>query len=347
MNKIKPLTISILMFIAAPTFAATCTPAELENILAPATAQQHSVEVACSAKLPKNRTISKRLYFTGNAASQQTFDCNGNAIVPTHINGGDSIVIRSKQQQNQWSRPENLTIRACKISGSVRIMGMGANGEATAVRDSSQQIGHTERAQASAPSHIRLENMTIMGIGRIPLYLAPGVNHVSVTNSRITGRSNSVAIYLDAESGYNTFIRNTIDTKTTSRELIAIDGSAHNTFSNNRFSSLNRGGIYLYRNCGEGGTIRHQTPSYNTLSQNTFYYNKYNGALPAIWLGARNGNRSYCAADAGFTFGSSVDNRDFANNNVVENNQIHRLSAHKMIRNHGANNRITNNPTVR
>ncbi|WP_157807906.1 MULTISPECIES: right-handed parallel beta-helix repeat-containing protein [Neisseria] len=332
---------------AFPVWAATCTPAQLDEILAPATAQQNSVEVACSATLPKNRTISKRLYFTGAAASNQVFDCNGNTIAPTHITGGDSIVIRSKKQQNQWLRPENLTIRSCKVAGSVRVMGMGANGEVEAVRLSSFENGHTERAQAAAPSRIRLENMTIVGNGRIPLYLAPGVNHVTVANSRITGHSKSVAVYLDAESGHNTFTRNTIDAKTSKRELIAIDGSAHNAFSHNRFSALNHGGIYFYRNCGEGGTIRHQTPSYNTLSQNVFYYHRYRGRLPVIWLGARDGNRNYCEADAGYAFGSSLDNRDFADFNVVENNQIYRLPIRRMIRDEGSNNRISENRTIK
>lgn len=335
-----------LLLAGSATWAATCSPAELNNILATADAKNHSVEVSCSVKLPKNSLITKRLYFSGSQASNNQFDCNGSTIAPTHISGGDSVVIRSLHKNGQWSRPENVVLRGCKISGSLRLLGMGANGEAANVRASSQQSGHTARIQAAAPSHIALENLTIMGQHRVPLYLAPGVNHVRVSGSRITGKSVSVAVYLDAESANNTFSRNTIDTQTTSRELIAIDGSAHNTFTQNRFSSLNRGGIYFYRNCGEGGTIRHQTPSHNTLSNNVFFYRKYNGKLPAVWLGARNGNRHYCAADNGFAFGSSVNNGDFADNNVVENNQIYRLSPQKMIRDNGANNQIRGNKTV-
>lgn len=343
MNKIL---FSLLLVSAAPAWSAMCSTAQIDNILAPATAQNHSVEVACSAKLPKNRPISKRLYFSGSQASNVQFDCNGNTISPTHISGGDSIVIRSLEQNGAWSRPENVALQSCRVHGSVRILGMGANGEAEKVKQSSQQTGHTERAQAAAPSQIRLQNMTIMGQNRVPLYLAPGVNGVTVSGSRITGNSSSVAVYLDAESGNNTFINNTIDTQTASRELIAIDGSANNTFSRNRFSSLNRGGIYFYRNCGEGGTIRHQTPSGNTISDNVFFYRKYNGKLPAVWLGARNGNRKYCEADSGFGFGSSADNRDFADNNVIENNKIHKLSPQKMIRDNGSGNRIVGNVTV-
>lgn len=331
---------------SSATWAATCSPAELDNILARADAQNHSIEISCSVKLPKNSLITKRLYFSGSQASGSQFDCNGSTIAPTHISGGDSIVIRSLQQNGQWLRPDNIGLQGCRVHGSVRLLGMGANGEAAAVRQSSQQAGHTERAQAAAPAHIVLKNMTIIGQNRVPLYLAPGVNAVTVSGSRITGKSISVAVYLDAESGHNRFINNTIDTQTASRELIAIDGSAHNTFTHNRFSALNHGGIYFYRNCGEGGTIRHQSPSSNQIRNNVFFYRKYNGKLPAIWLGARNGNRHYCNADAGFAFGSSVNNADFADNNVIENNQIHRLSPQKMIRDHGANNQIRHNQTV-
>lgn len=97
---------------------------------------------------------------------------------------------------------------------------------------------------------------------------------------------------------------------------MAIDGSAHNTVRHNRFSALSHGGLFLYRNCGEGGTVRHQTPSHNTISDNTFY-RYYHGGLPAVWLGARNGNRNYCEADAGYPFGSSISNLDGAQHNRI------------------------------
>lgn len=327
-------------------FAQQCSSEQLADILAPATPGNDSVEVRCSATLPANSQISKRLLFTGPAASNLTFDCNGSTIAPAEAGSKDAVQIRSQQQQQQWQRPENLSLQRCRIEGSLRIMGMASNGEGAVLRTSSQQSGHTERAQAAAPSNIRLNQLTIIGQGRVPLYLAPGVTHVSLSNSRISGQSRSVALYLDAESAHNRFTGNTINSQTSNRELIAIDGSANNQFSNNRFSSLNRGGIYLYRNCGEGGTIRHQAPSGNQISGNTFFYRKYRGDLPAVWLGSRNGNRNYCQADAGYGFGSSASDTDFADGNTVENNRIYRLSPQKMIRDHGRNNRISGNTTV-
>ena len=223
---------------------------------------------------------------------------------------------------------------------------MAANGEGAALRDSSRRSGHTERAQAAAPTNIMLDTLTLLGQGRIPLYLAPGVTGVTLQNSHVGGRSNSVAVYLDAESANNTLQHNLIDSRS-ARELVAIDGSAHNTVRHNRFSALSHGGLFLYRNCGEGGTVRHQTPSHNTISDNTFFYRYYHGGLPAVWLGARNGNRNYCEADAGYPFGSSISNLDGAQHNRISNNRIYKLSPLRMIRDHGSDNMISGNTTVR
>lgn len=39
-----------------------------------------------------------------------------------------------------------------------------------------------------------------------------------------------------------------------------------------------------------------------------------------IHLGSRNGRRPFCGQDDGFPFGSSIDDRDFAADNVVSGN---------------------------
>ena len=138
--------------------------------------------------------------------------------------------------------------------------------------------------------------------------------------SRVIGRSSSVAVYLDAESARNTLAGNTFEIET-GREVIAVDGSARNRILDNRFRIGWRGGIYLYRNCGEGGTVRHQTPSFNTVTGNRFSYG-LPLHLPAISVGAREGWWLYCGEDDGFPFGSSADNGDNATDNVVENNVV-------------------------
>ena len=211
---------------------------------------------------------------------------------------------------------DNITIKRCKINGSIRTIGLGRNGEAPGVKASSVKAGHTERAQAAAPKNTVLYAVTITGHGRIPLYLGPGTTRLTMYDSTIKGRSDSVALYLDAESGFNIIRNNTIDITSASREIIALDGSANNQLLANAIKKAPNGGIYLYRNCGEGGTVRHQSPQNNFIAGNTI--NNTGGY--GIWLGSRDGGRLYCNEDKGFSFGSSKDDGDFADNNTVRDN---------------------------
>lgn len=235
--------------------------------------------------------------------------------------------------------PENVIVRNCTINGAIRVAGLGMNGESKGVNKSSKKEGHTKRAQEAAPKNIVLENLKINGDARIPVYLSPGANNVILRNSKITGKSNSVAIYLDAESGHNKIIDNTIDVNTgQSREVIAVDGSANNTIANNKILNAKNGGIYLYRNCGEGGTVRHQSPQNNVIKNNSFNLNGISFGDYGIWLGSRNGNRSYCEDDRGYPFGSSIDNGDFADFNTVKNNSF--TGSSRTVRNDGKKNKV-------
>jgi parallel beta-helix repeat protein len=93
----------------------------------------------------------------------------------------------------------------------------------------------------------------------------------------------------------NIFRNNTFDITSASREIIAVDGSANNQLLTNTIKKPPNGGIYLYRNCGEGGTVRHQSPQNNFIAGNTID----NTGGYGIWLGSRNGGRLYCRDDAG------------------------------------------------
>jgi hypothetical protein len=64
------------------------------------------------------------------------------------------IVIRSRRTPDGWNVPQNITIRNGRLRGSIRIQGLGRNGEAARVRESSVSEGHTARAQAAAPRGI-------------------------------------------------------------------------------------------------------------------------------------------------------------------------------------------------
>jgi hypothetical protein len=235
---------------------------------------------------------------------------------------------------------KNVVIRNCKLNGSIRVFGMGRNGEAPVVKASSIKPGHTQRAQAAAPTNVLISNMQIQAAGRTPVYIAPGVTNTTLQNSRLTGYSTSVALYLDAESARNVIRNNTflVTPVAPYREVLAVDGSAENLIINNRFPDVRYGGIYLYRNCGEGGVIRHQSPIKNTIEKNSFGLKRLAWGSYGIWLGSRDGNRSYCSDDKGYPFGSSDNDGDDANQNVLTGNTFD--GSARTIRNDGRNNII-------
>lgn len=343
------------------------------------------VKIDCQLNLPTGPPVKKRLIFETTGV---TLNCNGRTL---GIIGGpatEMIQVRSRKFKDnpkniskdhpdyeklpwKWERPQNVTIKKCNIIGSVRVWGMGRNGEAKDVRESSKReksksMNHINRLRNNAPKNIVFDDVIITGVGTIvepnpnapmgppivrkgknPFYLGPGVTYSKLINSELKGKSPKVGIYLDAESAYNTIKDNNIDVKTgkdtvgdnlpgmKSRgwPIIAIDGSSHNKIFNNRFSQTNRGGIYLYRNCGEGGTIRHATPSHNTIMNNVFYYNKYTGGKPSVYLGSRDygfkERLGHCDNDDGRPYGSSASETDYAQHNVVMQNQFYKRRVYK------------------
>lgn len=253
------------------------------------------------------------------------------------------LYINSKNTQEGWVQTKNITIKNCTIRGGIRIMGLGKNGQAPGVKESSLSLGHTERAQSVAPSNIFLQNIVFEASeGLTPLYIAPGATYITVENSFFLGESTGSGpiVYLDAESGHNVFRNNQFSIKS-NREVIACDGSAYNLFEGNLFNTITKGGIFLYRNCGEGGAIRHQTPIQNIIRNNTFNLSDLVLGNYGIWLGSRNGNRNYCDADIGYPFGSSIDNSDFADNNILYNNVFIGGNEVWNIKDNGANNSIS------
>ena len=299
--------------------ARPCTAAELGDLTAEATTP---FRLTCRAELTPGQAVTRPLLIEGAEASGAGLDCKGGSVgrpgaaVATRQ---PTIAIWSRRiTAEHWSRPTDIRIENCTIHGAVRVWGMGADGSYDDLRASSRTADHVAKAQGSAPSHIELERVTILGTGSIPLYVGPGVTRLSLTNSMLTGRSDATAVYLDAESTDNRIEDNAIAV-VTKREAIAVDGSARNRITGNRFTLGGRGGVFLYRNCGERSVIRHQTPSDNQITDNVF-----SGAArlrpQLVVVGSREGRHAYCSADRGYPFGSSADDGDGATNNVVARN---------------------------
>ena len=329
-------------FAAEPApLAGECSDDELALLIAPATEDAQDYSLRCSATVPAGAVISKRVIID---ASGVTLACNGASIDardrPWYSPNVDMIEIRSIDESPHYQRPEDVSVRGCTVAGSIRIFGMCRNGQdCPAQRASSQDAGHTQRARDAAPRRISLDGMHITGNRRIPVYFSPGVTQSSLTSSTVDGGSVKGALYLDAESDSNTISDNAFffDTDSDGNEpsapLIAIDGSSNNTIANNYFSGLDEGGIYLYRNCGELGTARWNTPSNNRIANNTFYYRTYDGPNPAVFLGSRGpGYAGYCDEDDAIPGGSGDSDLDFATDNVVVENQLYTRDVADMIK---------------
>jgi hypothetical protein len=326
-----------------------CSEKKIKEILEQATTAKSSVLVNCNLKfIRRDQYITKRLIFEGNKSSNITCDFNGATLDggKGRVNyKGDMIEVRSKKiNANTWERPINILIKRCKVIGSIRIWGMGKNGEAPDVKASSKREAsnskHVQRVRNNAPKNIVFDGITITGVGRNPLYFSPGVTYSKLINSEMKGKSDKTGIYLDAESAYNTIENNYlhVDTKKDKWAKLGynrgwpqmtIDGSSHNKIIGNRFSNINNGGIYLFRNCGEGGTIRHTPPERNTINNNVFYYKKYKGLNPAIYLGSRDygwkeRTFGHCDKDDGRPYGSSKSDKDYAKFNTIKNNKFYK-----------------------
>jgi len=306
-----------------PPVRKDCSPEQVSNILAPPTAKQPNVVINCNLKLYKGDTITKAVFFQGSASTGVAVDCNG-AKIGTK-GKGVRVTIRSQEMGNGWFPVHDVTIKNCSIYGSVRIMGMARNGEGKALTQSSRTLAHVSKVRNNAPYRITLDKVAVMATGTtIPLYLAPGTHHSTFTNGTIGGTSSSVMVYFDAETYGNTFSKNWIRAIHAGREAMALDGSSYNTITENQITSPPKGGIFLYRNCGEGGNTRHATPSYNTITDNDIGCSSgLTGRKPAIYLGSRDGERGYCDKDSGSPYGSSVSDQDHARFNKLARNQLH------------------------
>lgn len=304
-----------------------CTTVETAEAMRPVVGDTEPWRLTCRLSLNGNNA-TRRILIEGREASGAVIDCGGGALGRQGIEtspGQPTVAIWSRRLDTEtdrrplFSRPTDVTVRNCTVHGAIRIWGMGTNGRIDDLRQSSRRADHSDYLRRVAPSHITLERLTFEATGSIPLYIGPGVTEVSLSDSRFVGRSVSTAIYLDAESR-RTRITHTVFDIETDREQIAVDGSADNIIADNRFDLNGRGGIFLYRNCGEDGVIRHQTPSDNRIAGNVFSGARW--VLPrTVVVGSREGRRRYCNDDRGWPFGSSVDDGDQASGNIVTGNR--------------------------
>lgn len=320
----------VLGLALCPTAAcatAACSAEKLAQVRSAPAPGDGAVLIDCDLTLSASDVITRSLYFNHGAVSDGvTVDCAGALLSHADFNADlPRINVQSYKYQdgngtNVWEPTRDITVKNCRLQGNINVTGMGGQDTPELKESSHVDPNHTAVLRARAPTRITFDALTIDPEGRIAVYVYMGATAVTVRRSLFIGSSKSTAIYLDAESGFNRIEGNRFET-TTPREVIAIDGSSGNVVQGNVFPATPRGGIFIYRNCGEAGTVRHNEPLNNDLLDNQFLDPRGPAAhYPHIAVASRNGNRSYCEDDAGYPYGSSIDNLDEAHFTAIKGN---------------------------
>lgn len=330
------LIVSCCLGVGIANAADACSPEFVAAVKAEA---NRPIDVRCNLQLKAGDVVRNRLILSGEAASGIEISCHG-ATIESGSSDPTILIMSQKNPDGSWSVPKNISISGCVVKGSIGIRGLSRAGGGAENKNSSMRPDHTKRAQAAAPSKITLSGLRLIASGETPLYAGPGTTDLEVRNSTFSGTTDGVAIYLDAESARNRIQNNRFELVSTRREMIALDGSAHNVISQNTFVAANRGAIFLYRNCGESGAIRHQSPQYNTISKNVFEASA--PANPTVWIGSRQGKQSYCFIDPAHPYGSASSSLDHAQHNTVSDNTFRPFGPSSIV-DAGADNRVENN----
>lgn len=161
---------------------------------------------------------------------------------------------------------------------------------------------------------ITVQRVEIARTDQIGIYVGQNSRRVLIEDSSID--ESFLGIYLEAGST-GTHVKKVRITNSREREAIAIDSSQHNVIEQSLFAG-NRGGVHLYRNCGERrGQVcpirRSMGASHNVLRANSFYGDDVN-------VGARQFRRfsaGWCSerTESGYW-------RDEAQDNLLESNWI-------------------------
>ena len=246
---------------------------------------------------------------------------------------------------------KDVVIKNGTVKGEIRFR---ARDYRQVVEEHNKTKHWTREVRKVAPQGAVLRDLTIEPKGKThALYCGPGATGVKVVDCDFSGESRGPLVYLSMEGAYHTVLRCEFRGRTGARrEVIAIDGCAESVIKDCRFLRCTQGGVYIYRNSGENGTIRHQEPRFNLIKDNRF-------DLSGMWLrsslldsevpygviiGSRQGDRTrHNDLDAGYPWGSSKNNRDFARQNTVIGNRFKGDWFKRWVHDNDRNNTVVNN----
>lgn len=231
------------------------------------------------------------------STSSRTLDCRGRTIrhdfhPPEERRSG----IRAPYERSLT----DVTIRNCRIE---RVGAYGID---------LKRIFRGQDLNGPMEGHRRIlvDEVTIEDAGQAGIYVGQNSEAITIRNSTIVRAA--LGIYLEAGSS-KAHIEGVTIRATRRREAIAVDSSFQNTIEKSVFRE-NKGGVYLYQNCGERfGQLcpiaRTTTASRNVIQNNRFYGDD-------VRIASRQHRKltpSFCLSDAKYW-------RDRASHNrVVEN----------------------------
>ncbi len=251
------------------------------------------------------------------AKSSTTLDCQGAVL-----DGQDKAQIGVRIMT--YGEPlRDVTIQNCHFknytSGAVRVTWNG---------DDTRKLDYpiAERYRR-APQQISLKNITVERVGRVAVYIDDYVQDVLIDGLAVS-RAGGVAVYLEHHSRRTTvqnslFEQNGFRQGRAVREGLAIDSSMDNVIRNNIFKGNAKGGVFLYKNCGEQFSAGKSVLRTDYASRNLIEGNAFIDMPRGVWIASRQ-SRNLSKWDCGDTplDDSKTYYEDFARYNTVKANRF-------------------------
>ncbi len=238
---------------------------------------------------------------------------------------------------------ENITIKNCNISFYVNGINVDFILDESTHNNLKNNINVTELEQylrTISPKNIQVSNTRITASHKTGIYIQRYITGFKLKNSTL--KANDIGLYLESGTQKN-IISNSIFTKngeTTydissrkrtlrikKREAIAIDSSAYNTITDNKFINNAGGAIFLYKNCYENyqdpsSLPRVQYSNFNIIKDNTF-----SDEPKGVWIASRQSREMdnfNCGDPIVYTDEEKKKKyyEDFSRNNQVINNHF-------------------------
>lgn len=250
--------------------------------------------------------------------SGTTLDCQG-AI----IDGQNKVRTGLRIVSDGKTPLHDVTVKNChfknfKTSG-VRIYWQG--------NDTLKLKYSTEERYRLAPQRITLLNITAEDTAMSAVYVDDYVSDVLI-DGLTSRRAGGTGLYLEHHSRRTTvqnslFEKNGFRQGRGIREGLAIDSSMDNVIRNNIFKGNAKGGVFLYKNCGEQFSAGKSVLRTDYASRNLIEGNAFIDMPRGVWIASRQ-SRNLSKWDCGDTplDDSKTYYEDFARYNTVKANRF-------------------------